>query len=119
MTTTTTREIGRDGWPQFFDDFSRGHEGRQTVVEVLGGEIGAQVAGRSLRFEGVTAEMDDECSITVMLGDTPEAHLTHTIVDPSRVCIERSELAKGTVETLEIESADGLTTLVRFESLEA
>lgn len=113
MQATTTQEISRDRWPFFFEIFSRQHDGWLVTVEVLSPEIGAQVEGRSLRFEGVSAEHDGE-RIVLALGESREAHITHVISSPTRVRLGRSETDRGTFETLEIESADGATALVRF-----
>jgi hypothetical protein len=85
-----------------------------VTVEVLGSDFKAQVEGRSLRFEGISADFKSgEDLIAISLGDTPDAHITHIISAPIHVRLERDEIESGTFETLEIESADGSTTLVR------
>jgi hypothetical protein len=115
MSTTTTDEVPRDQWPFFFNTFSCQHEGWLVTVEVLASDIGAQVEAKSLRFEGISADhKDGEDSIAITLGESADAHITHIISSPTHVRIERSEIERGTFETLEIESADGATTLVRF-----
>ena len=52
-----TQEIPRDEWREFFDGFSRRHEGWLVTVEVLGSDIGAQVEAYELPLVGVTAEV--------------------------------------------------------------
>lgn len=110
-----TREIPRDEWAAFFDSFSRQHEGWLATVEVLGKEIGAQVEARELALRGITAELKgDEDTISIILGETPEDHITHIITGPSHVRLEQTE--SGAHEALQIESASGVTTLLRFRS---
>ena len=111
-----TREIPRDEWTEFFDGFSRQHEGWLVTVEVLGSEIGAQIEVRELRLEGITAEVkdDDEGAISIMVGETPDDHITHVITAPSHVRLEQTQ--EGADQALQIESASGATTLLRFRS---
>ena len=112
---TTTQDVPRDQWSSFFGALSTRREGSLVRMEVLGEDVGAQVEGESLRFEGVsTDQKDNENVIEVSLGDTPETHVTHIIASPTFVRMERSEVDGGALETLEIECEGGATTLVRF-----
>jgi len=54
-----TKEIPRNEWQEFFDIFSRQHEGWLVTLEIFGSEIGAQVEERGLAFEGIVDEGDD------------------------------------------------------------
>ncbi|HYE64766.1 MAG TPA: DUF5335 family protein [Pyrinomonadaceae bacterium] len=110
-----TREIPRDEWITFFDGFSRQHEGWLVTVEVLGQEIGAQIEARELPLEGVTADLgkEGEDTISIILGASPEEHVTHIINAPTHVRLEQT--AEGANATLQIESA-GEATLIRFRS---
>lgn len=111
-----TREIPREEWIEFFDGFSRQHEGWLVTVEVLSSELGAQVEARELRLEGITADLkgDGEDTISIMVGETPDDHVTHTITAPSHVRLEQTQ--EGANEALQIESASGAMTLLRFRS---
>lgn len=110
------REIPRDEWIEFFDGFSRQHEGWLAAVEVFGADIGAQVEARELPFAGITAEFkgSGENMISLLLGEEAEDHVTHTISRPTHVRLEQT--AEGANAALQIESADGTTTLLRFRS---
>ncbi|HWP43654.1 MAG TPA: DUF5335 family protein [Blastocatellia bacterium] len=112
----TTQEVPRQEWTEFFDSFSRRHLGWLVSVEVMGPDIGAQAEAREMPLQGITAELKpgDESIISIMVGNSAEDHLTHTITGPSRVNVKVS--GEGTDEAVEIESEDGLTTLVRFRS---
>ncbi len=109
-----TREIPRDQWVAFFDDVSRLYRGENVSVEALGANIGAQEEVRKLPLGGISAGLKGpgEDTISIILGDTPEEHLTDTVSAPSRVRLEQAE--DGTPQVLQIESADGTTRLIRF-----
>jgi hypothetical protein len=109
-----TREIPREEWATFLDGFSSGHEGWLTTIEVMGGELGAQVESRELRLGGISADLKggDEDAISIMVGETPDDHVTHTITQPTRVRLEQTE--EGATAALQIESGDRVTTLLRF-----
>jgi hypothetical protein len=107
-----TVEVPRDRWSKFFDDFSRQHEGWIVSIEVLGSEIGDQEEATS-PLVGISADLKDkESRITVMTGDGRKAHLTHIVNTPTRVWFREPE--ESAHEALEIESADGTKTLLRF-----
>ena len=110
----STQEIPRDQWKNFLDKFSRQHEGWLATLEVLGADIGAQEEAHDLPLEGISAAATDDESraIAISLGKSPEDHVTHTIMEPSRVWLE--EASEGAAAALEIESADEVKTLLRF-----
>ena len=110
----TTQEISRDEWEGFLDSFSRQHEGWLATLEVLSTDIGAQQEAHDLPLEGITAtsKNTEPRAIAISLGNTPEDHVTHTISEPTRIWLERT--VEGANAALEIESADGVKTLLRF-----
>jgi hypothetical protein len=112
----STREIPRDEWVAFFDSFSRQHEGWLASVEVFGLEFGAQEEAHELPLRGIIADLKggDDDTISIIAGDRPEDHVTHTVVAPKRVRLE--ETAEGGHRALEIVAASGVTTLLRFRS---
>lgn len=115
MSTTRAREIIRDEWVSFFTEFSQRHARWLVTMEMLGPELGAQIEGRSVRFEGINADLKDgENVVTIDLGESADNRLTHAIRHPRRIWVGQCETAKGTFETLDIEAEDGTKTLVRF-----
>jgi hypothetical protein len=110
------REIPHDEWIEFLDSFSRQHEGWLVTVELFGADIGAQVEARELPLEGVTADLTGggEDTISIALGKSAEEHVTHIITAPERVRLEQT--TEGANAALQIESAGGVTTLLRFRS---
>ena len=106
------REIPRGEWAEYLDSFSRQHEGWPVTVEVLGAEVGAQVEAQGLPLQGVTAELKGgEDAITVIVGGGSVERVTHAVSRPAHVRVEQSE--GGADLTLQIESSDGVATLVR------
>ena len=112
----TTQEIPRPEWNNFFDSFSRQHEGWLATLEVLGTEIGAQEEAHELPLEGVSigSGINEPETIAISIGKTPEDHISHTIIKPARVWLERNNA--GADSALEIESEDETKTLLRFRS---
>jgi len=111
-----TTQIARSEWPAFFDSFTRQHEGWLVTLEVFQPEIGAQVEGRDLALEGVTAELGngDKDKIEIMIGGQPNQHVTHTVLNPVDVSLEHTE--DGANHALAIKSADDAMTLLCFRS---
>ena len=111
-----TQEISHDEWTTFLDRFSRQHEGWLVTLEVFAPDIGAQEEARELPLEGISAAAKDSepKTIAISVGKTPEDHVTHTITEPTRVWLEQT--SEGANAALEIESADGAKTLLRFRS---
>jgi hypothetical protein len=112
-------EIERSGWASFFGDFSKRNQSRATRLETFG-DLGAQEEEQNLPLNGISVEETGTGAMRVGImlgGDSPtdERHLTHTIPRAARVLAKAS--ADGHDEALEIEDADGVKTLLRFESL--
>lgn len=111
-----TREIPKEEWGTFFDNFSRQHEEWLVTLEILGAEIGAQVEERELAFKGIVDEWDEikGNAIMIMVGTRPDDHVTHTIGNATQVSLEQTDA--GADVALAIKSADGTTALLRFRS---
>ena len=112
-----TREIPREAWDTFFSRFSDDHETQFIAVEVMGRDIGAQVEGRPLLLSGISRADDDAESLALMFDSVNGEHLTHMVTKPTHVWVQRS--TGNTDEALEIESADGTRTLLRFPTHES
>jgi Family of unknown function (DUF5335) len=100
-----TREIPRESWTEFFDGFSRRHEGWLATVQVLGG-VGAQTEAEELPLVGIAADRD---GVSVLLGgESAETNASRIVPSPVRIRVEEG----GAVDALEIETKEGETTLV-------
>jgi hypothetical protein len=107
-------EVEPKEWISFLDSFSRQHEAWLASIEVAtpSGRL-TEVVNRRLR--GVSIDhADGKQRAYVEVGNTPDQCLTHVIESPRRIIFKRS--GTGAHEGLEIESAGGSTTMVRFRS---
>lgn len=110
-----TLEIRRDSWSRTLAEFSASHEGWLISVDVLTPTIGAQPEVHDLPLVGVVAEPHNGGgAITIAAGRSGAGQITHTIQSPTRVWIERTDA--GADVALEVESAEGMTTIVRFRT---
>ena len=111
-----TREIKRDEWKTFFTCFNRKHEGWLVTLEILSNEIGAQVLGRELPFEGVVIKCDvpRKEEISLILGDETDQHITHSIEQPVGVALEQTD--EGEVVSLAVKAVDDVITVLRFRA---
>ena len=113
--TTTTREIARDEWPDFFDSFSRRHEGWLVTIQLFDKEMGAQVEAENKALKGIVAERrGDPKVIEIFVWNTPDEDASHIIDQPTRVFVEETE--EGAEAAVESESKDHATTPVTFRS---
>ena len=110
-----TQEIPKHEWVPFLDDFSRRHQGEPVTVEVFGPNMGAYREAESLPLVGVSVDLrdgGDNEQIEVIAGDSPRAHVMHSIRQPSQIWLAAAD--EGADAALEIESEDGSKTLVRL-----
>lgn len=111
-----TIEVPRDQWIGFLDEFSRAHRGWRARLEVFGTDFGAQEETDHLPLMGVSADFKDKGRerITITLGSATDNHVSHSVEHPTRVQFEQTD--DGADQALQIESGDGLATLLRFLS---
>ena len=110
---STTIEIEPDDWSEFFDSFSRRHDGWLVTVELLAGTLGDQIEVENLPFRGITTDTREHRKLELRIADAAQRHLTHTIERPRRVWLKQSD--DGADEVLEIE-AEGAETLIHFRA---
>jgi hypothetical protein len=114
-TATTTREIERKEWPDFFDAFSRRHEGWLVTIEVLDEELGAQIEVENKALKGIVVERKgDPKVIDIFVWNQPDEDSCHIIDRPTRVWVE--ETGEGADAAIEIESEDHATTLLTLRT---
>lgn len=107
-------EIAHDEWRAYLDSFSREHLDWLVAVELRSPE-GRLMVVEERPLKGVSvdhAEGLDRAYIQV--GEGSEAHMTHTVERPVRITFKQSKT--GQHEGLEIASANGTTTVIRFRS---
>jgi Family of unknown function (DUF5335) len=110
-----TVEIPHEAWARTLNEFTAIHEGWVVSLDVLSPAMGAQPEINNLPLLGVSADrVDHEDAITISAARTAAEHITHTIRAATRVYIERRE--DGADVALQIESADGTKTILRFRT---
>ena len=111
-----TKQIPKSEWPAFLDRFSRQHEGWLVKLEIFSPDLGAQVEETGLALEGLTDEWNEAegNTITIMAGNKPADHVTHSISKPTEVTLEQTD--EGADVALSIKSADGTTALLSFRT---
>jgi hypothetical protein len=110
-----TREISLDQWRSFFDDFTHLHHDEHVNVETIGrGDAGVRQRLSDLPLLGIVSAPPTpgrEQWIEVVARDPSGVPATHAISRPSRVRLaEEDDLAVA----LQVESADGSVTMIRF-----
>ncbi len=114
QTNIVTQEIAREEWPQYLQAFSRQHQGWIVSVHVFGQDIGAQVQADGLPIQDISAELREpgKDEISIILGRPNEAPWQKIIPGPMHVRFEST--IEGEHLSLQIEAADGYTTLIKF-----
>jgi hypothetical protein len=110
-----TVEIQPARWSRALAEFNAMHEGWLVSIDVLSPEIGAQPEVRDLPLVGIVAEPEHgEGLIAISAARLDGEQITHMIHSPTRVRIER--LDDGTDAAMQIESAEGITTILRLKT---
>ncbi len=89
-----------------------------VTIEVVGEDVGDQVAADHLAWHGVTYDSRNDV-IEVSVGgrrEQADVVLRHAIHRPARVWIEERE---GIVHAISVESGDSPTTIIRFHERHA
>jgi hypothetical protein len=111
-----TRDIPREQWIRFFDDFSKNHDGWIVTMEVLGADIGAQEEANNLPLVGISADVKArENRVEIIVGGRPDVGLTRFIERPKHIWVKEPRLPGD--ETMEIESEDGIKTILNFHRI--
>ncbi|HEY4002365.1 MAG TPA: DUF5335 family protein [Candidatus Xenobia bacterium] len=109
-----TREISRYDWPVFLAELMERYGGRPCRMELLGSELGAQLATHGLPLAAIEADIKhSKAQISLLIGDQADQHVTHIIDKPTHVRIR--EVTSSSAATLQIESEGGITTLLSIE----
>ena len=111
-----TQEIPRTEWNNFFNSFSRQHEGWLATLEVFATEAGAQQEVSDVAFEGISLDSDNykAGAVVINVGKTLADHVSHKIDHPVHIWLQQTEA--GADAALEIEAEDDPKTLLRFRS---
>ena len=113
------REIPATEWPEFLEDFTRGHRAWLATIErtVPGEPVHVEAAERPL--QSVTPEMSANGVVAIEIRfqeDSPGRHAIR-IDAPARVRVD--ETREGTAHGLEILDEAGKCTRIRFRAAPA
>jgi len=114
-----TREIPCEDWKSFFNQFTLAHQGRHIHVETMdGGHMGVQSRVDDLPLAAVVfADPRAEGGaswVEIIAGREPgDSAAACSVPRPSHVRLAEEE--NGQAVALQMESADGVVTMVRFE----
>lgn len=110
-----TVEIPPNTWVARLNEFASMHEGWLVSVEVFGPDIGAQPEVDNLPLLGISIDrIDANDTVAISLARSSGDHLTHLIHAVTRIYVERTD--DGADAALEIESADGVKSVLRFRA---
>jgi hypothetical protein len=117
MSTTNSFEISSDKWPELFNVLSRQYWGWGATIEVLDRELGDQRAADGLPLQGLSFEKagSQAGDILIEVGDAGTPFETHLIHRPRAVRV--AVLQPGSEADIEVESDEGVTTLLRLRRL--
>src|SRR3989304_4079489 len=115
--SSQTVQVPRDEWTPVLKAFSAVHERWPVSLDILSAPLGPQPEITALPLLGVSFEPGEGGTITIAAARSPVAHITHVVQEPTRVWIQRTDA--GTSSALEVESADGTKTILRFKAAAA
>jgi Family of unknown function (DUF5335) len=106
--------VPHDQWTSFLDGFSRQHMGWLVTIEVVS-PAGKFTAIEDRHLKGISFDQDEnEERAYIHLEGTPEEHITHIIERPTGILFQESR--SGAHKGMEIASADGSVTVIRFRA---
>jgi hypothetical protein len=108
-----TVEVPREAWLSTLDEFTRLHEGWLVSLDVLKADLGAQSAIEELPLLGISADrLEHDGTIAISVARSGSEHLTHFVQAVTRMY--REQRPDGADVALQLESADGTRTIIRF-----
>lgn len=112
--TNETLTIPQSHWQTCLKDLGEQYVGWAVTTEVLLGELGDQIASKSLPLQGLSLETkgSEKGNILVELGDSPDEFMIHHVHRPRALRVAVSQ--PGAETDVEIESEDGTITILRL-----
>jgi hypothetical protein len=114
---TTTQEIPREAWHEYFDTLAKVLPTVEVTVEVVGRDLGDQFIGERVLLAGIS--YDDKDDVLVIGLDTPGGlpeEVEHMVHEPQRVMV--TGLDDGST-VIEVKDAEGRQTIIRYEEVPA
>jgi hypothetical protein len=112
---TTTQEIARQTWRQYFDELSRTLGTVIATVEIVGSDIGAQFEADRLVLPGITYDdRDDVLVVGLDAPGGPPEDLERMIERPQKILVATGDPPPVEM-TIDVQDADGHQTIIRIE----
>ncbi len=108
------REIPKEDWQAYFEDFSRDQPDYVAKVEVLSGELGAETEAEATHLAAITYDRKDDIVVIGLDGaaDAIAEEVEHVIDRPLRISVEDG--GDGEI-AFEVEDAEGTKTVLRLD----
>ena len=113
-----TQIIPREEWATFADDFTKLHAGCNATLEMIGSEVGDQIAAENLPFVGLNMALkgSDKGYLMLMLGTEPPHHIERLIAGPQSLEVH---VTPDGETILQIKADDEPTMLLHLTRLTA
>jgi hypothetical protein len=112
---TTTQEIARQTWRQYFDELSRTLGTVIATVEIVGSDIGAQFEADRLVLTGITYDdRDDVLVVGLDAPGGPPEDLERMIDRPQKILVATGDPPPAEM-TIDVQDAAGHQTIIRLE----
>lgn len=113
---TTTRELPRETWREYFDELSRTLGTVEVTVEVIGRDLGSQTEAERLLLTGITYDDRDDVLVIGLdsPGDETKEDLERVVDRPRRIQIATGETPSEEL-TINVEDGEGHQTIVHVE----
>jgi hypothetical protein len=112
---TTTQEIARETWRQYFDELSKTLGTVVATVEIIGSDIGAQVEADRLVLTGITYDdRDDVLVVGLDAPGGPPEDLERMIDRPQKILVATGDPPPAEM-TIDVQDAEGRQTIIRLE----
>jgi hypothetical protein len=115
--TTTTQEIPREAWPEYFDTLAKVIPTVEATVEVVGRDLGDQIVAQGVLLTGISYDHKDD--VLVIGLDTPgglREEAEHLVYHPQRVMVTRLEDGSSVID---VEDAERHQTIIRYAEVPA
>jgi hypothetical protein len=115
--TTTTQEIPREAWREYFDMLARVLPTVEATVEVIGRDLGDQFVGERVLLAGISYDHKDD--VLVIGLDTPGGlpeEAEHVVYHPQRVMVTSLEDSSTVID---VEDAERHQTIIRYAEVPA
>ena len=111
----TTREIPREAWRPYFNEFSKQIGTVEATVEVVGADVGAQVEAEHLVLTGISYDdRDDVVVIGLEVPGDPPEDLERMVEHAARIMIATGDPPPLEM-TIDIQDAERRQTIIRLE----